>query len=442
MGMKLHGTRLLALLISLAFTASVPQAFAQPVAKNAFQNRGSAPAAATNTRSTPKAYVEELPPGHMQPMPSRVYHEGFGGQAGEPEGFYPHDFDGGDYCASGECGSGACSGTGNGSCGGGGYSTGQFFFTGDYLYVRASFSEAQAFLEQDLGQTSVDREFHQLDFDYASSYRFGGGYRLCGCGEEIRFLYTRLRSPAEEVVPGSADILIPLEPGTPNNGTTLIDAEVDVKSYDLEFAKSIPLGGDCCGCSDACGCGDACGGGCGECCAPSCPTWDVTWSGGFRVADADWHRRYTALDANDVQVGDAISTMDFEGVGAKVGIEGRRYFFPSGWFSAYLKGDISLLVGDVEIDTVRTIEGGTAPDFVTTQFTEARNIIPVTEIEAGISSQITCNSRLTAGYLLSAWHDLGFRDEFALGQDEFPLRYDDANILGFDGFFARAELSY
>ena len=41
-----------------------------------------------------------------------------------------------------------------------------------------------------------------------------------------------------------------------------------------------------------------------------------------------------------------------------------------------------------------------------------RQIIPVTEIEAGLTAHITCNSSITTGYLFSAWHDLGFRDEF------------------------------
>ena len=65
----------------------------------------------------------------------------------------------------------------------------------------------------------------------------------------------------------------------------------------------------------------------------------------------------------------------------------------------------------------------------------------MTEIEAGLSGQVTCNTSVTAGYLLSAWHDLGYRDEF-----NFPTfmetHYDDANILGFNGFFARLEYVY
>jgi hypothetical protein len=176
---------------------------------------------------------------------------------------------------------------------------------------------------------------------------------------------------------------------------------------------------------------------------PQCPVWDITWSGGIRAADASWSRRYTSFNQAGDFIGDAVSSMDFDGVGAKVGLEGRRYFFKNGWLSTYMKGDISILVGDVEIETVRTVEGGSVPDDVTRQTFDGSNVIPVTEIEAGITGQVTCRSRVSAGYLLSAWHDLGFRDQFDTANvDVFPLRYDDANILGFDGFFARVEFAY
>ena len=41
--------------------------------------------------------------------------------------------------------------------------------------------------------------------------------------------------------------------------------------------------------------------------------------------------------------------MDFQGGGLRTGLEGRRYFFKDGWLSIYGKGDISLLLGDVNV---------------------------------------------------------------------------------------------
>ena len=78
--------------------------------------------------------------------------------------------------------------------------------------------------------------------------------------------------------------------------------------------------------------------------------------------------------------------------------------------------------------------------FVTQTFTN-RQIIPVTDIEAGLTAQVTSHAAVSAGYLMSAWHDLGARDEDQLNT-LLPIAYDDANILGFDGIFARVEVAF
>jgi hypothetical protein len=100
-----------------------------------------------------------------------------------------------------------------------------------------------------------------------------------------------------------------------------------------------------------------------------------------------------------------------------------------------------LLLGDVELAARRRVFDDGELQTLNTQTFDTRQIIPVTEIETGLTGHVTCNTSITMGYLFSAWHDLGFRDEFT-----FPTlmetSYDDANILGFDGFFARLEVAY
>ena len=50
---------------------------------------------------------------------------------------------------------------------------------------------------------------------------------------------------------------------------------------------------------------------------------------------------------------------------------------------------------------------------------------------------------MSAGYFISAWHDLGMRDEYGFDVPGLQLsHYDDANILGFDGFFARVDVAF
>jgi hypothetical protein len=341
-----------------------------------------------------------------------------------------------DYCCDDSCDMGCCTTCApcESNC-----ATDQFFFTADYLYLRSSFSDSVGFLDVSSDDGDTDAEVRQLEFDYESSFRIGGGYRLTGCGDEVRFLFTRLESSAELQQAGGDDsIFVPYLGEVANGFEALVDANVEIDSYELEYSKTIPLGGAGCGCE----CGDACGGGYGYggCCG-SCPAWDVRWSGGFRAADAEWEREYTRLNANDQVNATAESSMDFEGAGLKVGLEGRRYFCQGGWLSVYAKGDLSLLYGRLEFDAERELNIGTVDEDEDEQSTTVNQIVPVTDLEAGISGQISCYSRISAGYLLSAWHDLGFRDEIELS-DSFPVRYDDANILGFDGFFARCEFAF
>jgi hypothetical protein len=279
-------------------------------------------------------------------------------------------------------------------------------------------------------------QFIPLDFDYQSSYRVGVGWRSCCCGDEIRFTFTNMQSDASsEAFPGD---IVPYETAPPPGGRTDINANVDARNFDLECRKIIPLGGQCCGCGDSC---DGC---CTPCCGKSCPAWDIAWSGGVRWSEIGWQRSYVALDQDEFPVTDSEIGMNFRGGGLRTGLEGRRYFFHDGWLSIYGKGNLSLLLGDVNISSIRSVDDpttGTSPDIVNTQTFRTRQIIPVTELEAGLTAQVSCRTAITAGYLMAAYHDLGFRDEHELNT-LLPTTYDDANILGFDGFFARVEVGF
>lgn len=403
-------------------------------------------AIATQGNCAPAKSLEELP-GNFVPSNAGVTMHGSGEYNGGD--FVSDGWSSGGYSTS-SCSDGCCedyvSGEdcAYGSKGGGSWldwcgfagNKPSWFFTADYLYVRASFSEAVAYIEEfDDGVSTQGNIVHELNFQHESSYRFGGGYRLDCCDEELRFNFTRLSSGAEATAPQGS--LVPYEVIGPD-GPTFIDAGVDVKAFDLDYRKTIPLGGGCCECGDCIDpCGDACGC-CDACSGPSCPAWDITWSGGLRFADVDWNRNYATFDSSSEVFRSADSRLDFKGGGPRVGLEGRRYFGKSGWCSVFLKGDISLLLGQMHQGIRRVDELGA----VTFLEAQGRRIIPVTEIEAGLSTQLSRNSRFSAGYLFSAWHDLGFRDQFDIQTLVESNSTDTANILGFDGFFVRLEVGY
>src|SRR4051794_10286389 len=424
-----------ALLCSVAGTATAQNLFAQSQQSSIVRN---GPANVPQ-----KGVVEQLPPGQMSGGPSQPYYPSDSTEGGYMQGGGPGGCDegycNGPYCDQNCCEQNCCPQT-SGCCDGGccGLGGGRFYFTADYLNVRASFSEATAKVVEDLN-AGTDT-FVPLNFGFESSYRFGGGYRLNCCGEEIRFLYTRMTSSAEETAQNGD--LVPIETSPPPGGQTNIHASVDSNTYDIEWAKTIPLGGCCNSCGSCC---DSCQGGCGsECCGRSCPAWDITWSGGFRWADVNWDRHFAANDANAFTVTDSRADMNFHGGGLRTGLEGRRYFGKDGWLSLYAKGGLSLLFGRMNLIIDRnTFDPSTpgTPTATNRQTFTNQQIIPVTELEAGVTGQVSCHLSLTGGYLMSAYHDLGFRDQDQLNT-LLPISYDDANILGFDGFFARAEFSY
>jgi hypothetical protein len=412
-----------------------------------------APTAAPQSAApTMRGNTEELPIGQSVPSPYSGPMESGGYDEGGGSPYFPSETCGpscgcpemcGDPCCGcgPSCGSGCCES--NSFCG---LRGGTWFVTADYLNVRAHFSDALAFatqIDENTTPSTTTQHFHQIDFDPDSSFRVGGGYRLCNCGEEIVFNFTRFRSSgdASATAPPSGSgttIIFPFDvnPLNGNNGQIgTVHASVDMNSGDLDWRKTIPLGG-CCSSS----CGDVCG--CGDCCRPSCPAWDITWSGGIRVAEGGWDRDYFVDDPTDQTLNiDTRVDIDFEGVGPRIGLEGRRYFGRDGWFSTFLKGNISLLFSHIETETRQEtfIPGA---ENITTEVQKIQEVLPVIDMEAGISAQVTCHSTFSAGYLLSAWHDLGFRGEPVRANIALNTSYDDANILSFDGFFARYEWAY
>jgi hypothetical protein len=299
----------------------------------------------------------------------------------------------------------------------------------EYIYAQATFSDALAFVEQDT--VAGGETFHQIDFDYESSYSFYGGFYMPDCGGAVIFDYTRLTSSGDYEASESAftNIFGSFE----IDGNIEGEADVELNSYDLAFSKTIPLG--CLlggmGCGDCCE--DACCNGCGW-----CPAWDITWSGGVRFADVGWGHNVVATDpSTGVFIDSANTTLDFDGFGGRVGLMGRRYIGKRGLFSVYGKGDWSVLFGEVDINTIVTNSGGQA-------FFRTNNdiTVPVTEIELGGSAHLGAHATLSAGYFWSAWHDLGMSPTTNFGNLFQISHYDDANILGWNGFFARAEVAF
>jgi hypothetical protein len=296
----------------------------------------------------------------------------------------------------------------------------------DYLLMRPSFSEDQAYIKRvtttdaQENVTVTDTVVHQ-DFGYNSGTRAFFGYR-CSCNEEIRFTYWNYGAHSAQstgVANEDGTILYAgqLELNTTPGQRIEIESGLRANVYDIEYSKC---------CCNPCNSGNC------------CPPWTLKYSAGARIAEVDRHDDNFLIDTDGSGARAALISADFIGAGPRVGLEGRR-FFRGGHASVFARTNLSLLLGEYNIDETRRTPT-TAPTLTEHYFDSHDRIIPVAEIELGGSWQVTQRLNLSAGYLFQAWWDLGAFEQ--IQGNVFLNPIDDSNIMAFDGLFARLEYCF
>jgi hypothetical protein len=305
---------------------------------------------------------------------------------------------------------------------------GQWFFGGDFLYVRSHFSQATAFVEGSQTASTYHVSAEALDLQYTPSFRVFAGYRIEGTDTELKFTYTRFTADTQSDagnfsaghfavdpfgnVVGTAVVV---DPSSAEFGHAIVGgdhiqatADVHVNIFDLDLIK--PLMWVCGGC-------------------------ELKYNAGVRIADVDQSYQSTILKSGAFFSGGDY-TGDFTGAGPRIGLQAQRYFGSCRQFSIFANAAGSLIVGDFNSHFDQRT---TAPVFQASQDTEQIRLIPVaeTEIGAGWSPLPWCN--LSAGWLFQAWFDLGASGGTYGG---FYTVTQNANLMAFDGLFARFELSF
>ena len=203
--------------------------------------------------------------------------------------------------------------------------------------------------------------------------------------------------------------------------------EVEAHVYDLDYAKRIPI------CTSNC---DPCD------CDGGCPPWAITWSAGARVGRLDLNSPTQLFDVNGALASDALSQVSFVGAGPKIGLEGRRYMGDCQRWSAYGKSSLSLLLGQYDVEQ-RLITTGQQASVGRQSYNYTR-IVPVIDLEVGLSRQLGKKTLLTAGYFMQVWIDastVNNMNQPGVGGLS-PANIDDANMTMFDGFMLRLERTF
>jgi len=182
------------------------------------------------------------------------------------------------------------------------------------------------------------------------------------------------------------------------------------------------------------------------------PTWpaSISYWAGLRFANVNQFYDST-ISAGGGVVSDGIFRVNWFGVGPYSSLTGRLWLGQSGRLSCFARGAAALLVGKNHITTDVSVTG---------QFTGGQDsgrvlVVPVLESELGASWQVSDYLRLSAGYFVQAWFDMGVSGGTFSGQNlpaatggTFPPIQnvfggaDDSSIMAFEGLFVRAEYNF
>ena len=315
--------------------------------------------------------------------------------------------------ACGDCG---CDGCGD-SCGW----SNRWNVFGEFLYLRPRDAETAyaSIIDGPIvngapglqaGRTGV------LDFDYQPGFRVGGGFTLDNCNQ-IQVMYSQLDATSNDTITTAApDVIRSLvtHPNSPNAGSNWLDANanggIQFKLLDVAYRGLLA----------------------------SCNDYEVGYLVGVRAAR--FEQNFQA-NFNNVGRETVTSNVDFDGAGARFGMDFERYGRNRQWF-VYGKGYASLIGGRFQNNYLQSNQGD--PVVAQTSW-EAGRVVTMLDLEAGLGWQ-NCggNLRLSVGYLYSGWFNTIRNNEWihAVQNNDFVSTgmstYDSG--ITFDGLTARVEL--
>jgi hypothetical protein len=301
----------------------------------------------------------------------------------------------------------------------------------EYLLLRPSFSNATALYETtSSGMENFSQRAINHDFGYASGLRAFVGYRL-NDDWMVRFGYTSIVASSSAV--GGTAGNWGTGNGTgfvgPYNTSALVAGQsirsslgADLALYDLELAGRLNP--------------DRCPPGSGG------SRWEAAGAVGLRFADASVNSHVFNDQTNPIG-GERFVFVDtsrgFQGVGPRLGIQGRRYLGAKARWSIFASGAAALLVGSYDNIDVRTTVG--SDQNFAQQQTGGAIVVPNLDLSLGATWQLSQRTSLSAGWLLMYFDDLGYSEQIPTIQDPDSILLTlvplTKSSLTYDGFFFR-----
>lgn len=285
------------------------------------------------------------------------------------------------------------------------------FVDAEYLFMRPRSRELDFAIVDPSNLGAPIGSVQNLEWEWNSGVRIGGGYRLPPDGWQVGVYYTYFHSGTSSAIgapPGGTLFATLNHPGDMELAdTAAANSSVNFNVVDLELSKTLAFH----------------------------DSFTLRFFGGGRYA---WVQQRLNAEYNGGDFSNDLvsSPVDFNGGGLRVGAEGDWDF---GWgCSIFIRASGSLLIGSFNTSLVETNNSGaTTLVNVTDNFDK---VIPVTEIGLGFAwhyHQFT----VSAAYELADWSNLVDSPDFVddVQQGKMSRRTSDLTL---DGFIVRMEWAF
>jgi hypothetical protein len=289
-------------------------------------------------------------------------------------------------------------------------------FFGEYLLMQASGDDvAHAF--QRNGSVPVG-EVGVVDQDSSSGFRVGFARALDSC-TSITASFARVDSHDENRLFIDDDLgeevrSLVLHPGFVNTGTTSQELhaahDIDFQLVDIDYRHVYHAGCD----------------------------YVVNWTAGLRYGNLEQNFGQFGVFAQPTGDILTVSDIDFDGVGARVGIDAQRRMW--GGFLGFGKLSVATLFGDVET-SFENFNLTTESSLARVDWSDTR-MVPMLDYEMGLT-WTSCSGcwTVSCGYYVSMWFNVVTTPEYiqSVQHDDFV---DLGDTIAFDGFTTRIEYRY
>jgi hypothetical protein len=283
---------------------------------------------------------------------------------------------------------------------------------GEWMFLQPRGADA-VFAARALNCFDPPLETSQIDFGAFDSFRVGFSKTLGDKCSEIGATFWMFEAQEEEHAPRTTgtDVILPLllhpsQITCPGSTSTLARASagIDFDRVNIDYKHYLTA---------------------------NCIQFDCLIGFGYAKLEQDLIATFDE--------GSSRADSDLHGYGLRLGAGASKSCGSCNWLSSYLHADFTLLAANVNA-RYRAFDAfnGKVVDFSQ----DLDRLVPVLDLEVGVSANVSCHTTLKLGYIYSIWWNVVTNQSFIEDVQHGDISGGVGDTLTFDGLFARVEFVF